>query len=63
VEIVTLPGCTDAVNVQPDTTCGFADHGTVFEGVINPLDGIVLHADQETRAQLRVRSAGIEKGG
>jgi hypothetical protein len=51
------------MDVQPDTSSGLADHGTVLEGIIDTLDGIVLHADQEAGAQLRVRSASIEEGG
>jgi hypothetical protein len=51
------------MDVQPDTSSGLADHGTVLEGIIDTLDGIILHADQEAGAQLRVRGASIEKGG
>ena len=51
------------MDTQPDTPRGLTDHGTAFEGVINTLNGIVLHTDQKTRAQLRARSASIEKGG
>jgi hypothetical protein len=51
------------MDVHPDTPCRLTDHGTVFEGIVNTLDGIVLHADQKAGAQLRARSAGIEEGG
>ena len=62
-KVVSLPSGADTMDVQPDTPCGLTDHGTVFEGVVNTLNGIVLHADQKTRAQLRARGTGIEKGG
>ena len=51
------------MDVQPNTPRGLTDHGTVFEGIINALDGVVLHADQETRAQLGVGSPSIKKCG
>ena len=51
------------MNVQPNTSRGFTDHSTILEGVVDTLNGIVLHTDQETRAQLGVGGAGIEKCG
>jgi len=59
---VSLPSGADTMDVHPDTPCGLTDHGTVFEGVVNTLNGIVLHADQKARTQLRARSTSIEKG-
>ena len=56
-----LPSCTDTVDIHTNASRGLANHGAVLEGVIDTLDGIVLHADQKARAQLRARSTGIEK--
>ena len=42
-----VPCCTDGMNVQANTTSSFANHGTVLQRVVDPFNGVVLHADQE----------------
>lgn len=37
------------------------DHGARLEGVVDPLDRVLLHRDEEARRQLRVRRAGVEE--
>lgn len=34
-----------------DSAGGFADHGAAFEGVVDALDRVVFHADEEAGAQ------------
>lgn len=55
------PSSTDIVDVKTNTTSSLADHGTVLEGVVDTLDRVVLHADKEARAQLRVRCTRVEQ--
>ena len=49
------------MDVQTNATSGLADHGTVLKGRVDTLNGVVLHADQEARAHLRIRSTGVEE--
>jgi len=42
-----IPSSTNAVNIQTDAASSLADHSTVLEGVINALNGVVLHTDKE----------------
>jgi len=42
-----IPSGANAVNIQTDATSSLADHSTVLEGVVNALDGIILHTDKE----------------
>lgn len=35
------------MNVESDTTGSLTDHGTALEGIVDPVDGVVLHADKE----------------
>ena len=62
MKVVLSPSGADAMDIYSDTSRGLTDHGTILEGIINTLDGIIFHADQEAGAQLRTRSACIEKG-
>lgn len=32
---------------QPNSSGSFTDHGTVFQSVIDTLDGVIFHTDQE----------------
>ena len=50
------------MDVQTNTTSGLTDHSTILKGGVDTLNGVVLHADQEARAHLRVRSTGVEEG-
>ena len=42
-----LPSSTDTMDVETNATCGLADHCTLFESIIDTLDAVVLHADEE----------------
>lgn len=42
------PSRPDTVNTQTDTSCRFANHSTILQGIVDSLDGIVFHANQET---------------
>ena len=57
------PGSTDIMNAETNTSSGLADHSAVLQSVIDTLDGVVLHAHQETRTELRMRSTGVEESG
>ena len=37
------------------------DHSTRLEGVVDTLDGVLLHGNEEARRELRVRSTGVEE--
>ena len=52
---------SDVVNVETDPTGRLGDHGTRLERVVDALDRVVLHGDQEARGELRVRSTGVEE--
>lgn len=49
------------MDVQADTASRLTDHCAVLQRIINALDRIVLHANQEARTELRVGCTGIEK--
>ena len=49
------------MDVQSDSTGGLGDHGAGFEGVVDSLDGVVFHGDEETGGELGVGSAGVEQ--
>lgn len=51
------------MNAKTYTTRGLTDHGTVLERVVDTVDGVILHTDEETRAHLRMRCAGVEQRG
>lgn len=57
-----VPSSTNVVDVEANTSGSLTDHGTVLQSVIDALYGVVLHAYQETRAELRMRGAGVEEG-
>ena len=52
---------SDSVDVETNTTGSLGNHGTGLQGVIDTLDTVRLHIDQETRGQLSLRSASIEQ--
>lgn len=37
------------------------DHSARLEGVVDTLDGVLLHGNEEARRELRVRSTGVEE--
>ena len=49
------------MNIQPDSTSSLADHGAVFKSLVDTFNGIVFHANEETWAQLGMRSSSIEE--
>lgn len=54
---------TDIVHVQADTACGLGDHGTGLERVVDSLNRVVRHGEQEAAGELRARRARVEEGG
>jgi len=52
---------SDVVNVETDPTGRLGDHGTRLERVVDALDRVVLHGDQEARRELGVRSTSVEE--
>lgn len=36
------------MDAETNTACGFANHGTVLQRIIDSLNGIILHANKET---------------
>ena len=53
----------NAVNVETDTASHLGDHGASLEGVVDALDAVLLHIDQEARRELGLGSTGVEEGG
>ena len=51
----------DAVDAETDAAGGLADHGARLERVVDALDAVVLHRDEEARRHLVVRRAGVEE--
>jgi hypothetical protein len=51
----------DAVDVEPDAAGRLADHGARLERVVDALDAVGAHVDEEARRQLRLRRAGVEE--
>ena len=49
------------VNGETDATSGFGDESALFQRVVNPVQGIVLHGQQETRRHLRHGCARVEQ--
>lgn len=49
------------MDVETDTTGSLADHCTLLERVVDTLNAVVLHANEEAGAELRVRRAGVEE--
>ena len=56
------PCCTNGMNVETNATSSFANHGAVLQGVVDSFNGVVLHADQEARAELRMGGTRVEEG-
>ena len=51
------------MDAETNPTRGFANHGTILQGVVDTLDRVILHAEQETGAELGVGGPSVEKGG
>ena len=58
-----LPSSTNIVNAETDASCRFTDHSTPLQSIVDTLNGVVFHAHQEARAELRMRRSGVEEGG
>lgn len=56
-------GSTDAVNVETNTASHLGNHGAGLEGVVDTLNRVVLHVDQEARRQLGLRRTSVEESG
>lgn len=56
-----VPSSTNVVNAKTNTACGLADHGTRLQCIVDTLDGVVFHTNEEAGCQLRVRRTSIEK--
>jgi len=57
------PCSTNAVDAETNSSSGLANHGTVLQSLINTLDRVIFHSDEEAWAQLGVWCTGIEEGG
>mmetsp|Transcript_39892 Transcript_39892/g.95426 ORF Transcript_39892/g.95426 Transcript_39892/m.95426 type:complete len:263 (+) Transcript_39892:3-791(+) len=53
--------CADVGHGHPNATSAFRDERALLEGVVDSLDAVVLHREQETRGHLRLRRACIEE--
>lgn len=51
------------MDVETDTSSSLADHSAALEGIVDAVDGVVLHADEEARRELGVGGSGVEEGG
>lgn len=54
-------GGSNSVDVEANPTGRLGDHGTCLQGVVDALNAIFLHINQEARSQLRLGSAGVEQ--
>ena len=55
------PRRTDVVNAQSNATGTLADFGTLLQGVVDAVDAVVLHLEQEATGHLWLGGACIEK--
>ena len=49
------------MNAKANAAYRLADHRALLESIIDALNAVVLHADQEARAELRMRCSCIEE--
>ncbi len=54
---------TNVVDGKPDAPSGLGDAGALLQGVIDALDAVILHANEEAGGQLRSRRARVEQCG
>jgi hypothetical protein len=52
----------NVVDIEPDATSSLRNHCAGLQGVVDALNGVVLHGDEEAGGELRVRCAGVEEG-
>ena len=55
--------CTYIVNAESDPACRLADLGTLLQRVIDPVDAVVAHGQQEATGHLWLGGSRIEKRG
>lgn len=55
--------CSDAVDSKTNATGRLGNVGTCLERVVDALDAVLLHADQETGRHLGAGRTGVEEGG
>ena len=48
------------MNIEPYTPSSLTNHRTALQRIVDPLNTIILHANQEAARHLRVRCPGIE---
>ena len=53
---------TNVVSGQTNSTGVLRDDGTVLEGIVNSIDGVLLHGQEKARRHLRSVGSGVEKG-
>jgi hypothetical protein len=51
------------VCVETNTASVLGDHGADLEGVVDALNAVILHVDEEAGRQLSVRCSCTEEGG
>lgn len=51
----------DVVNVKTDSSGRLGDHRTSLEGIVDALDRVFLHGDEEARGELRVGGTSVEE--
>ena len=56
-------GGADVVDGQTDAAGGLGDARALLEGIVDALDGILLHGDEETRRQLGAGGTRVEERG
>ena len=56
------PSCSDVVHGQSDAPGRLRDVGAGLEGVVDPLDAVLLHADEEAGGQLGTHRPCVEEG-
>lgn len=63
IPLYTHPPIPLITQTTPIPASRLGNDGTLLEGVIDPLDRVVFHADQKARAQLGTRGTSIEQCG
>merc|ERR1719402_2035036 len=53
----------DAMYVEADPAGRLGDESTLFQGVVDTLDGVGGHGEEETGGELGTRSGSVEEGG
>lgn len=51
----------NTVDIEADTTGGLGNHGAGLQGIVDTLNAVLLHVDEEAGSQLRLGSTGVEE--